>query len=185
MRLMTALGVGLIVSFTLVSADKTQPLNVKLGLWQMTAARDRNEASPLTSIAPELLAKMTPDQRARVEAKLKARAAQGPRMDTKRFCLTEEKLNSVAFDGESNNSCQRTIASSTAKVTQFREDCEENGVKRTVDGRFEALDPEAMKGSLKIKVDGNNPQTVNVDIAMKWMGADCGDTATASSYSKR
>jgi hypothetical protein len=169
----------------LVLADKTQRLNVKLGLWEMTGTGDRNSVASLRSIAPGLLAKMTPEQRTRAEAKLKARAAQRPRIDTKRFCLTQEKLDSGAFSGESSKLCQRTIVNSTSRVTQVREQCEDNGVKRTLDGHFEALDPEAMKGSLRIKVEGKNPQTENVDIAMKWIGADCGDTAVGSSYSKR
>jgi hypothetical protein len=183
MRLVRTLGVTLIVAFALLSADKTQPLNVKLGLWQMTDTSEHNGVSTLPSVPPELLAKMTPDQRARVEAKLKARAAQGPHIDTKRFCLTEERLNTASFT-ESDRSCRRTIVASTSKVTQFREECEENGVKRFAEGHFEALDPEAMKGSLKSKGEGNNALTVNTDITGRWLGADCGDTA-ADAYSKR
>lgn len=185
MTLITALGTGLIVPCILVSADKAQPLNVKLGLWEMTGTGDSNSGPSQSSIAPGLLAKMTPEQRARAEAKLKARAAQTPRIDTKRFCLTQERLDSGALSGESNNLCQRVIVNSTSKAVQVREECEDNGVKRTLDGHFEALDPEAMKGSLKIKVGGNNTKMVNVEVAMKWIGADCGDTAAGSSYSKR
>ena len=76
------IGAVITLSLALSAADKTQPLNLELGLWQMTYTIDRGSA---VSIPPELLAKLTPEQRARTEARLKARAAQGPHMDSKRF----------------------------------------------------------------------------------------------------
>jgi hypothetical protein len=167
-----AIGVGLVLSSALSAADKIQPLNLKLGLWQMTYTMDQNWAA---QIPAELLAKMTPQQRARTQAKLKARAAQGPRTETKRFCLTEEKLNKAIFANEDNQSCQRTtIVASTAKLLQFHEECPAGEAKRTADRRFEALDPETMKGSMKADSTGTT-LSMNADLAGKWIGADCSD----------
>jgi hypothetical protein len=172
MRLTSCLtGAVITLSLALSAADKTQPLNLKLGLWQMTYTMDRGNA---VSIPPELLAKLTPEQRARTEARLKARAAQGPHIDTKRFCLTEEKLNKAIFE-ENNKSCQRTIIASTSKVLQFKQECAAADAKRTFDGRIEALDPETLKGSLKANLAGNAANAT--DLAGRWIGADCGDAA--------
>ena len=117
MRLKPSIGVSAVLALVLSAADKTQPLNLRLGLWQMTYTTDRIAT---VSIPPELLAKLTPEQRARTEARLKARAAQAPRTQTKRFCLTEEKLNKAIFDENDNQSCQRTIVASSSKVLQFK-----------------------------------------------------------------
>jgi hypothetical protein len=160
------------VSLAVSAADKTQPLNLRLGLWQMTYTTDRSSA---VSIPPELLAKLTPEQRARTEARLKARAARGPHIDTKRFCLTEEKLNKAIFDENDNQSCQRTIVASSSRVLQFKQECAAADAKRTFDGRIEALDPETLKGSLKANSTGNSANVT--DLLGRWIGADCGDAA--------
>jgi len=173
MRLKSSIGIGIVVSLALSAADKTQPLNLRLGLWQMTYTSDR---SGTVSIPPELLAKLSPEQRARTEARLKARAAQGPRTDAKRFCLTEAKLNKAVFDENDNKSCQRTIVASNSKVLQFRQECAVADTKRTFDGRIEALDPETVKGSLKANLGGHNAPSTT-ELAGKWVGADCGDAA--------
>ena len=173
MRLKSSIGVTILLALALSAADKTQPLNLKLGLWQMTYTTDRTAT---VSIPPELLAKLTPEQRARTEARLKARAAQGPRTDTKRFCLTEEKLNKAVFDENDNKSCQRTVVASTSKLLQFRQECAVADAKRIFDGRIEALDPETVKGSFKASLAASNtPNTT--DLAGRWIGADCGDAA--------
>jgi hypothetical protein len=167
---------SIVLSLALLAADKTQPLNLRLGLWQMTYTMDR---SGVVSIPAELLAKLTPEQRARTEARLKARAAQGPHVVIKRFCLTQEKLDKAVFEESDNQSCQRTIVASSSKSLQFRQECVAADAKRSIEGRMEALDPETVKGSLKANLGGgNSPSTT--DLLGKWIAADCGDA-----YSKR
>lgn len=170
------LTVSIVLSPALLAADKTEPLSLKLGLWQMTYTSERSGA---ISFPAELLARMTPEQRARTEARLKARAAQGPHIDIKRFCLTQEKLDKAVFEESDNKSCQRTIVASSSKVLQFRRECGAADSKQTLEGRMEALDPETVKGWLKANLAGGNaPNTT--DLLGKWMGADCGDA-----YSRR
>ncbi len=179
----TALAAVLIgISLAAAAADKTpapaMPLNIKIGLWQMTYTTERNGVAVVHSIAPELLAKMTPEQRAKSEARLKARAAQGFQIETRQYCLTEDRLKRALFDKtQASASCQRTVIASTAKLQQFREECSEGDTLRTVEGHFEALDAAMMKGSLKVKAEGRNAFVVNMEIAGKWVGADCGNEA--------
>ena len=169
-----SISVSIVLSLGLLAADKTQqPLNLKLGLWQMTYTSDR---SGVVSIPPELLARLTPEQRARTEARLKARAAQGPHIDIKRFCLTQEKLDKAIFEENGNKSCQRTIVASSSKMLQYRQECAAADAKRTIEGRMEALDPETVRGSLKANLAGGNTPSAT-DLLGKWIGADCGDAA--------
>jgi len=185
MRVPKALAAVLVVvSLAIAAADKppvsSLPLNIKVGLWQMTYTTERNGVAVVHSIAPELRAKMSPDQRAKSEARLKARAAQGSQVETRQFCLTEDRLKKAIFDtdAEANRSaCERTVLTATAKLQQFREECTEGNTKRTVEGRFESVEPDTMKGSLKVKVEGSNASFMNMEIAGKWVGADCGNEA--------
>ena len=185
MRVTTALAAVLVgMSLAFAVAEKPPllnvPLNIKVGLWQMTYTSERNGVAVVHSITPELLAKMSPEQRAKSEARLKARAAQGSQVETRQFCLTEERLKKSVFDNnaEANQTaCQRIVLASTTKLQQFRDECNEGRVKRTVDGHFEAVDPDTVRGSLKVKAEGNNPSLLNTEIAGKWIGADCGSEA--------
>jgi hypothetical protein len=180
MRLCTALGVSLVVSLAFATTEKSRilnvPLNLKLGLWQMTYTTEGDGVRPLQSIAPELLAKMTPEQRARTEARLKARVPAGSRIETKQYCLTEEKLKKAIFNSAFEiQNCRRTVFNSTARLQQFREECLEDGSTRTSDARFEALELGKLKGSIKVKSDGATAYAMNVEIEGRWLAADCGN----------
>jgi hypothetical protein len=177
MRLRTALSVSLVVSLALAATEKNEPLNVKVGLWQMTYRTERNGTAVVQSIAPELLAKVTPEQRNRTEARLRARAAQGLHVESRQYCLTEEWLRNAAFELEPGQACQRSTVTSTAKLQQSHEECIESGAKRSEEGRFEALDSDTLKGLLKVKAEGNAAFTMNMEIAGRWIGSDCGETA--------
>ena len=143
----------------------------------MTYTTERNGSAVVQTVAPELLAKMTPDQRNRTEARLNARAAQGLHVETKQYCLTEERLKNAVFEPEATQACQRTTVASTAKFQQFHEECNQTGEKRTAEGRFEALDSDTLKGLLKVKAEGNAPFMLNMEIAGRWIGNDCGEAA--------
>jgi hypothetical protein len=153
-------------------------LKIKVGHWQMTYTTDRNGVAVVRAVPPELLAKMTPEQRAKTEARLKARATQGAQVERREYCLTEERLKNTMFDPtNASASCQRTMLVSTGKLQQFHEECAEANSKRTVEGQFEGLDADTMKGSLKVKSDGAAAYTMNVEIAGRWIAADCGNEA--------
>lgn len=191
MRLRTAFGVSrrrallaFAASLALVAAaaEKNQvlvvPLNVKMGLWQMTYTTERNGTFVVHSVAPELLAKMRPEQRARTAARLKARANQGSQVETRHFCMTEQALKTVVFDtGEGGGACERTVLASGPQMQQFHEECGEGSAKRMVEGHVEAVDADTLKGSVRTKFDGANGATTNVEFAGRWVAADCGNAA--------
>ena len=130
MRFRIAVGVSLVVSLAFATTDRKQvvnvPLNVRVGLWRMTYTTEHSGPTTAPLIAPELLAKMSPEQRARTEARLKARAIQGAQVETRQYCVTEERLKKAAFDvPETAAACPRTLLISTPKVQQFRDECAE------------------------------------------------------------
>ncbi len=74
-------------STALWGADKVQPLNVKLGLWEVTSTTN---VSGMPPIPDDVLARMTPEQRARMEAAMKARSGEGPKTTVRKECITKE-----------------------------------------------------------------------------------------------
>src|SRR5689334_10995600 len=82
-------GIGLFGAAVLWGADKYQPLNVKLGLWETTSTITTKGQVP---VSDEMLSRLTPEQRARVEERMKAQAGDRTTTHTYKSCLTKEKL---------------------------------------------------------------------------------------------
>jgi hypothetical protein len=100
--------VGLILMFAVAiwATDKLQPLNVKLGLWEVTKTITTNGQ---LSVPPEMLSRLTPEQRARLEERMKAQSADKTTTLTYKSCLTKEKLERAEGFGEDKENCSRTI----------------------------------------------------------------------------
>lgn len=62
----------LLASTLAFGQSKFQPLNVKTGLWESTTTSTTSGQMPLPS---DMLAKLSPDQRARIEARMNANSA--------------------------------------------------------------------------------------------------------------
>ncbi len=108
------LGLVLLLSAAVWAADKIQPLNVKTGLWETTRTTTTSGQMP---IPPELLARLTPEQRAKMEERMKANSAEKTRASTSKSCMTKEKLEKAPFSDEQKN-CTRTIVRSTSSEAE-------------------------------------------------------------------
>ena len=155
------------------AADTNHPLDVKPGLWESTTT---SEISGTPPIPVELLAKMTPEQRARMEAASKARAAQSNKApQVRQSCLTKESLaRAMNFGNEGNKSCERTVVRSTSTMQDIRFECVNSGMKTAGSIHVEAVDSEHVKGTSQVDASGGN-NTANVKIAFsaRWLGSDC------------
>jgi hypothetical protein len=151
------------------SPARAQALNVKLGLWEVTWTVQTAGLPPIDT------SKMTPEQRARVEAAMKLRATT-PTTRTRRDCMTKEKLEKEPFQEKAlDPSCKRTILSNTPSLREFTIEC--TGDQATSGRmRFEALSPENVKGTTRMSiVRGGSQMTADTTLAAKWIGASCGD----------
>jgi hypothetical protein len=156
------------------SADKLQPLDVKLGLWEVTTTSSNAGEMPIPA---DVLAKLTPEQRARMEERIKASSAGQTKTAVHKDCLTREKLEkSLAFGDEGMKSCNHTIVSSSTNKLEVRLQCTEKEVKANFVLQLEALNSEHVKGSVHGTASGND-HTMNTDSAFtaRWIGGACGD----------
>jgi len=164
-------GLVMLSSVTVWAADKLQPLNVKTGLWETTTTRITSGEMP---IPPEFLARLTPEQRAKMEARMKANSAEKTKTNTSKSCMTKEKLEKAPFSDEQKD-CTRTIVTSTSNKAEVRFTCEKADTMVNGTINIEALDPENVKGSGNTTMTGGG-HTMNTSRAFtsKWLGTDCG-----------
>lgn len=164
-------GVGLVVALVSASAQTSQApkaaLNVKLGLWEVTS-------SAQTSGTPDVpdLQKLPPDQRAKAEAMMKAMMAGAATPHTTKSCLTRERLERDLFQDNGRNNCTQTAVTNTSSVYAFKFVCTGRNAM-SGEWKFEALSPEAVKGSGTMTFENN--MTAKTTMAAKWLAASCGD----------
>ncbi len=157
-------------ALAVLANEKVQPLNVKTGLWQVTMT---SAVSGLPPIPPEMLARMTPEQRAKFEAVMKARGSGTPKTRTYTSCVTKEQLDSDPFSDNTKN-CTRTVLRSTGSAMEIREVCQEADIKSDLTIQIQALDSENVKGSGHVTdAGGNRAMNIATDFTAKWLGAAC------------
>ena len=171
MKKMMGLGLVLISSFGFC-ADKLQPPDVKLGLWETTVT---SQMSGLPPIPPEALARMTPEQKARMEAAMKARSGH-PTTHTNRHCVTKEQLEKGATFNDERENCTRDVVNSGRNKAEIKFECTEQDMKVNGTVRYEALDREHVQGSTEMVMSGNgHTMNANSTFTSKWVGEACGD----------
>lgn len=150
--------------------NKFQPLNVKTGLWESSVTSTRSGQVPIPA---ELLARLTPEQRAKFEARMKASSAAKATTITKKDCETKEKLADQPFNNQKE--CKQTIVTSTSTKAEIKVSCDFGDVKANGTMQVEALSPENVKGSGQMTSNGGgNSMSMNTSFSAKWLGPSCG-----------
>jgi hypothetical protein len=143
-------------------ADDVTPLNLKPGLWETTTVQER---SGMPSIPPETLARMPPEQRARIET-MTGKAAP----TTRQSCRLENDLK--PFTDDNTQSCKQTIVTSTSTKQEVKMDCEKGTANVTV----EAKDSEHVNGLVVMHMASNGRNMdMKITITAKWISSSCGD----------
>ena|ERR1700736_5919956 len=161
------------VSSTVWGAD-FRPLDVKTGEWQTTMTTQSSGQPP---IPDEVLNRLTPEQRAKMEAGMAARGARGPRTTVTKSCLTKDKLDKAFMTGDdSNKACSRTLVASSAGKQEIRVECNKESMKSNGTVTVEAIDSENVKGWMQIAVaSGDHTMNMNNSFVSKWIGPACSE----------
>ncbi|HEV1287940.1 MAG TPA: DUF3617 domain-containing protein [Bryobacteraceae bacterium] len=154
---------ALILAAGVSRADDVTPLNLKPGLWETTTVQER---SGMPSIPPETLARMPPEQRARIEAMTAGKAAP----TTRQSCRLENDLK--PFTDDNTQSCKQTIVTSTSTKQEVKMECEKGTANVTV----EAKDSEHVNGLVVMHMGANGrTMDMKITITAKWISSSCGD----------
>ena len=159
-------------SLTLWAADSITPLNVKEGLWEMTVTHSMSGMPATPNIPPDVLAKMPPEQRARVEAAMKG----GPSTDVRKECITKEKLEKHSAFSNNRGDCTRTVVNSTGSKLEVKIHCEEK--QASTDGTLvlETVGSDRVKGTMQAVTNANgHTMNMNFTFSSKYLGPACGD----------
>lgn len=174
MRTIFILAAIVFFSLTLFAADKITLLNIKEGLWEMTATHSMTGMPAMPSIPADALAKMPPEQKARMEAMMKG----GATTDVRKECVTKEKLEKQSAFSDNRKECTRTVLNSTGSKLEVKIHCEKSGEQGAMDGTLfvEAIGSDNVKGKMEAVTNANG-RTVNINFTFssRYLGPACGD----------
>jgi hypothetical protein len=174
MRYRIAAAVFFVTATALWAAQKIEPLNVKFGLWEMN---NTINVTGMPAIPPDVLAKMPPEQRARMEERMKNYGGGPGRAHTYKSCFTKKKLEEgMGFDDQKQQ-CKRKIISSSSTQLEMQVECVVENAKTSGGGKIEAQNPETIKGHMHMVIATPNGGNMESDVLIsgKWVSADCGD----------
>lgn len=164
------LAIILLSAVSVWSADKLQPLNVKPGLWECTLTTVLSGQAP---IAPEMLSRLNPEQRARLEEQMKA--GMGAHKHVYKSCVTKEDLAKGEGFADKKE-CTQKVLKSTADELDLNVSCNEEGSQGKGTIHLMVVNPESVKGKGQMSISASGT-TMNSDatFSSKWVGSACGD----------
>jgi len=140
-------------------------LNVKTGEWESTITVQTAGQLP---IPQEALDKMTPQQRAKIDAAIKAQGGQ-PRTTVSKSCVRKEDLDKPFSNIAQRESCKSTVLTSTATRQELR-----LGGKQSGTLKLEAVDSGDVKGTMQmVASNGGRTLNANTNFSAKWLGPRC------------
>ncbi len=122
--------------------------------------------------------RMTPEQRARMEAMINSRFGGTPHTTTYQKCVTAKDLDTTPLLNKSDDKCTWTVLSSTGSEMDARgTSCaagREQGMQTDIHIKVQVLDSENVKASAQGTATGNG-HTVNInnEFTGKWIGSTC------------
>jgi hypothetical protein len=157
-------------TLSLVSGQTT--LNVKPGQWETTVTTAGGALPP--TLPPGVLDRLTPDQRAKVEAQIKAGAGQ-QRTSVTSSCVTKEDIAKAFQPSELPQTCKYNMTSSTASQIRLTMNCDSDKAKITGTVQIDAVDSEHVKGSTEMvaSTGGGRPMNSTATFTSKWVGPAC------------
>jgi hypothetical protein len=134
-----------------------------------------------TPIPRDVLDKMPPEQRARVEAMMKNRVGGGTSPMTNKVCITRESLaDGRAFSRRQEN-CTSKVVLSTPARQQVHIECNQQEMKMAGDLTVERIDSEHIKGSMVMKGgQPGRPIDTTMSFENTWLSADCANVKPAA-----
>lgn len=159
----------------LASADK---INVKTGLWETTTTTDMSGMPQTSTIPPETLAKMPPEQRARIEAVMGARNAAGGHDHKSQSCVTEKDLErGFKPDQGRESECKAVSTKVDSSSQEVHMQCNGQKMKGTGVFRITIRNRESYEGLMEMNMTdatGEHPINMKMHMQGKWLSSDCG-----------
>jgi Protein of unknown function (DUF3617) len=156
-----------IAAFTFAAAGSfaAEALNAKIGLWEMTYTTETSG----NMIPKAALDKMPPDQRAKIEALMKQRAAGGAQTRTHKSCVTKEDLQKGVFGDSDDKQCAYKWLAETRTKREGSFQCAGDS-PRTGTVKFEVAGGDKVQGDVQIVGESSK---LSMKMSGHWRSADC------------
>ena len=156
----------------MVTSAGAESFNAKPGAWELNF-------TTLTTgmlIPPDVLAKMPPEQRAKIEQSTQARSGK-PRTHASKTCVTQEDLDQNRIikeeeEKEDELQCTMKVISKSSSKLVIERACPAPRAS-TSQMAMEAKTPETIVGSINMTRAGSGK--VHMDIKGRWLGASCAE----------
>jgi len=154
-----------------LSKVEIQPLNVKPGLWETSRTYKSSGAPPIPA---DTLARLSPEQRARLEQRINANSAGNTNTVTDKHCVTKEDVEKADF-GQGKGECTYNVETSTSTRAKGTYSCLVQGMNANGAIDITASDPEHITGSTHGTLGGGG-HTMNVESSFtsRFLTPNCG-----------
>jgi len=157
------------------SADQTkaklQPLSIKPGLWETTTTYKRGGELP---IPPGMLDKLSVEQRARLEQRMKADSTGQKKTEVSKSCLTKKDLEKSPDLGELKGDCTYALETSTSTAAKGRYRCASDAMNATGTIDIEVVNSEHVKGTSHGTMSaGGRALQIDSSFTSRWVEANC------------
>jgi hypothetical protein len=164
------------LTFAAVLSARADQVQVKLdadnGLWEVTT---HGESSGAPVIPEAELQRLTPEQRARVQAAMQAALERAKEGRVMRECLTGERRARGFEIGNDEPSCKTTVVKNTSTELEIHKECGSDDDMRRLTERFQMSGRRRVTGSVElIQARGGGDLKMHTTFEGKWLGADCG-----------
>lgn len=156
------IGIGIAIA---PLGGRAEALDIKTGAWETTATTTIKGML----IPKEMLEKMPPEQRARVEQQMLERAAK-PNTHTMRSCVTKENLDRSELLKSENPKCTRTVISHSARKLEVEEACPPPQATKS---HYTLVAKSAESYVSTIDVIQSEGGKIHVDMSGHWLSAAC------------
>jgi hypothetical protein len=175
---------GLAAASLVSAADAAKPaepvkLSVKLGLWEISS---QGNISGVPPVSDDMMSKLSPDQRARMQAAIQASMAEASKPRVAKHCVTPEKIaRGFDLNRQERTNCQRKIVTNSSSELEINETCTEPDGSSVLSEHISLAGSllggsEQMTGTVHyVKNAGGKAMTVDSTIKGQWLGASCGD----------
>jgi Protein of unknown function (DUF3617) len=150
-----------------------QPLAVKTGTWESKLVITQSGQLP---IPEDKLARLTPEQRAKFEAAMRARMNGQPPTRTYQSCLTSDELNKGSVFNPDKDQCTQKVLTSTSSTVEVQINCQQPEAQTSVHLTFTAVDSGTVTGTGTTTINGGGrTMTSNSQFSSKWISSTCSD----------
>jgi hypothetical protein len=173
-KLLLLLPMGIFSTFAVA---QYQPLDVKTGQWQTTVLVNRSGSLAMPS---DYMAKLTPEQRARVESAMKQASKPKTTARVNQDCLTQDELKRGTPFKPDDHRCTQKLLNMSSSRLNVEQDCIEDSMTMKTTMSLEAMSPELVKGAGTVTVTSEgHTLTSNITFTSEWTSPTCDTSSKA------